>query len=60
MWFRLFNGNDGLPADVGVLHFHGIRGSKFVIDIVVSCFFGVYSPPSPADAAPRMSNAPSL
>jgi hypothetical protein len=27
MLVQLPNGNDGLPADVGVLHHHGIRGS---------------------------------
>jgi hypothetical protein len=26
MLVQLPNGNDGLPEDVGVLHFHGIRG----------------------------------
>jgi hypothetical protein len=26
MLVQLPNGNDGLPADVGVLHYHGIRG----------------------------------
>jgi hypothetical protein len=41
------NGNDGLPADVCVLHYHGIRGSKLAIDAVVSGLFGVSSPPSP-------------
>jgi hypothetical protein len=25
------NGNDGLPADVGVLHYHGIRGSNLLL-----------------------------
>jgi hypothetical protein len=30
------NGNDGLPADVGVLQCHGIRGSKLALDAVVS------------------------
>jgi hypothetical protein len=44
---QLPNGNDGLPADVSVLHYHGIRGSKLVRDAVVSGFFGVSSPPSP-------------
>jgi hypothetical protein len=24
------NGNDGLPADVGVLHYHGIQGSNLL------------------------------
>jgi hypothetical protein len=40
--------NDGLPADVGVLHYYGIiRGSKLALDAVVSGLFGVSSPPSP-------------
>jgi hypothetical protein len=44
---QLPNGNDGLPADVGVLHYHGVRGSKLAIDAVVSGPFGVSRPPSP-------------
>jgi hypothetical protein len=36
MLVQLPNGNDGLPADVGALHFHGIRGSKLALDAVVS------------------------
>jgi hypothetical protein len=42
---QLPNGNDGLPGYVGVLHYHGIRGSKLAtyIDAVVSRFFGVSS-----------------
>jgi hypothetical protein len=32
MLVQLPNGNDGLPADVGVLHYHGIRGSKLALD----------------------------
>ena len=47
MLVQLPNGNDGLPADVGVLHYHGIRGSKLALDAVVSGLFGVSSPPSP-------------
>jgi hypothetical protein len=47
MLVLLPNGNDGLPADVGVLHYHGIRGSKLVLDAVVSGLLGVSSPPSP-------------
>jgi hypothetical protein len=47
MLVQLPNGNDDLPADVDVLHFHGIRGSKFALDVVVSGFFGVSSPSSP-------------
>jgi hypothetical protein len=41
---------NGLPADVGVLHYHGIRGSKLALDAVVSGWFGASSPPSPAVA----------
>jgi hypothetical protein len=33
---KLPNGNDGLPADVGVLHYEGIRGSKIALDVVVT------------------------
>jgi hypothetical protein len=47
MLVQLPNGNDGLPADVGVLHYHGIRGSKLALNAVVSGLFGVSSPPSP-------------
>jgi hypothetical protein len=47
MLVQLSNGNDNLHADVGVLHNHGIRGSKLVIDAVVSGLFGVSSPPFP-------------
>jgi hypothetical protein len=39
--------NDGLPADVGVLHYHDIRSLKIAIDAVVSSVFGASSPPSP-------------
>jgi hypothetical protein len=46
MLVQLPNGNDGLPADVGVLHYHGIRGSILALDAVVSGLFGVSSPPS--------------
>jgi hypothetical protein len=46
MLVHLPNGNDGLPADVRVLHFHGIRGSKLALHAVVSGLFGVSSPPS--------------
>jgi hypothetical protein len=41
------NGNDGLPADAGVLHYHGIRRSKLARDAIVSGLLGVSSPPSP-------------
>jgi hypothetical protein len=47
------NGNDGLPADVGVLHYHDIRGSKLALDAVVSGLFGISSPPSPEVALRR-------
>jgi hypothetical protein len=50
---QLPNGNDGLPADVGVLHYHGIRGSKLALDAVVSGLFGASSPPSPEVALRR-------
>jgi hypothetical protein len=36
MLAQLPNGNDGLPADVGVLHYHGIQSLKLAIDAVVS------------------------
>jgi hypothetical protein len=47
MLVQLPNGNDGLPVDVGVVYYHGIRGSELAIDPVVSGLFGVSSPPSP-------------
>jgi hypothetical protein len=47
------NGNDGLAADVGVLHYHGIRGSKHALDAVVSGLFGISRPPSPEIALRR-------
>jgi hypothetical protein len=47
MLVQIPNGNDGLPADVGVLHYHGIRGSKLALDAVVSGLFGVSDLPSP-------------
>jgi hypothetical protein len=53
MLVQLPNGNDGLPADVGVLHYHGIRGSKLALDAVVSGLFGVSSPPKSLDALMR-------
>jgi hypothetical protein len=53
MLLQLCNGNDGLPADMGVLHYHGIRGSKLALDAVVSGFSGVSSPPSPEVAIRR-------
>jgi hypothetical protein len=45
---------DGLRADVGVLHYHGIRGSKLALDAVVSRLFGVPCPPSPKAALSRV------
>jgi hypothetical protein len=53
MSVQLPNGNDSLPADVGVLHYHGIRGSKLALDAVVSGLFGVSRPPSPKVALRR-------
>jgi hypothetical protein len=53
IFVQLPNGNDGLPADVGVLDYHGIRGSKLVVDAVVSGLFGVSSHPSPEVALRR-------
>jgi hypothetical protein len=47
MLVQLPNGNDGLPSDVGVNHHHGIRGSKLIVDAVVSVLFGVSSLSSP-------------
>jgi hypothetical protein len=35
MLVQLPNGNDGLPADVDVLHYHGIRGSTLALDDVI-------------------------
>jgi hypothetical protein len=46
MLVQLPKSNDGLPADVGVLHYHGIRGSKLALDAVTSNLFDVSSPPS--------------
>jgi hypothetical protein len=45
MYGQLPNGSDGLPADVGILHYHGIRGSKLALDAVLSGLFGVSSLP---------------
>jgi hypothetical protein len=53
MVVQLPNGNDGLPADVGVLHYHGIRGSKFTLDAAVSGLLGVSIPRSPEVALRR-------
>jgi hypothetical protein len=43
MLVQLPNGNDGLPSDVDVFHYHGIRSSKLALDAVVSGLFGVSS-----------------
>jgi hypothetical protein len=54
---QLPNGNDDLPADVGVVHYHGIRGSERALDAVVSGLFGVYIPSSPEVALRRAQKA---
>jgi hypothetical protein len=41
------SGNDGLPTDVGALHYHGTLGFTLALDAVVSGMFGVSSPSSP-------------
>jgi hypothetical protein len=51
---QISNGNDVLLADVGVLHYHGIRGSKVALISVVSGLFGVSSPPFPYVALRRV------
>jgi hypothetical protein len=53
MLVQLPNGNDDLSPDMGVLHYHGIRGSKLALDDVVSGLFGVSSPPPPDVALRR-------
>jgi hypothetical protein len=45
--------SDGLPGDVGVLHYYGFRGAKIALDAVVSGLFGVSSPTSPEVALSR-------
>jgi hypothetical protein len=47
MLVQLPKRNDGLPGDVGALHYHGIRCSKLAIDAVVYGLSGASSPPSP-------------
>jgi hypothetical protein len=47
------SGNGGLPTDVGVVHYYGIRGSKLALDAVDFGLFGVSSPPSPEVALRR-------
>jgi hypothetical protein len=54
MLVQLSSGNDGLPADVGVLHYHGIRNSKHTLDAVVSGLFGVSCRPAPEVALRRV------
>jgi hypothetical protein len=51
---QLPNGNDGLPADEGVLHYHSVRGFKRCRDALVSGLFGVSSPPTPEVALRRV------
>jgi hypothetical protein len=53
MLVLLPNGNDDLPVDVGVLHYHDIRGSKLALDAVVPSLFNASSPPSPDVALHR-------
>jgi hypothetical protein len=53
MLVQLPHGNGGLFADVGVLYYHGIRGSKLALDAVVSGLFGISSPQSPGVALRR-------
>jgi hypothetical protein len=36
MLVQLPQNNDGLPADGGVLQYHGVLGSKLALDAVVS------------------------
>jgi hypothetical protein len=45
MLVQLPDGNDGRSVDAGVLHYHGIRGSKLAVGAVVSDLFGDPSPP---------------
>jgi hypothetical protein len=49
---ELPNGNDGLPADMGVLHYHGLRISKRALDAVVSGLFSVSSSNLPKSLYP--------
>jgi hypothetical protein len=53
MLVQLPKGNDGLPEDVSVLHYHGIRNSKLALDALVSGLFGVSSHSSPKVALRR-------
>jgi hypothetical protein len=45
MLVQLLYDNDGMYADVGVLHYYGIRSPKLAMDTMVSCLFGVSSFP---------------
>jgi hypothetical protein len=56
MLVQLPDGNDGLPVDVGILHYHGFRASKLALDAVVFGLFGVSWPPSPEVALRRVEN----
>ena len=53
MLVQLPNGNDGLPSDMGVFHYHGIRGSKLALDAADSGLLGVSRPLSPEVALRR-------
>jgi hypothetical protein len=53
MLIQLPNGNAGIPADVGVLHYHGIRGLEVALDAVASGLLIVSSPSSPKVALRR-------
>jgi hypothetical protein len=53
MLVQLLNGNDGFPADVGVLHYHGIRGSKLAFVTVASGLLALLAPMSPEVALYR-------
>jgi hypothetical protein len=47
MLVKLPNGNNALHADVGVLHYYGIRGSKIALDVGGCGLFGSSSPRLP-------------
>jgi hypothetical protein len=58
MFVQLPNGSDGLPADVGVLHYHGIWGSNLALDAVLpvcSAFLALGLPKSPCAVLRRPS-----
>jgi len=50
---QLPSGNDGLPADIGVVNYHGIRGLKLAVDGVIAGHLGEGGPPNPAVALRR-------